>query len=327
MKGLKGMVRSRTSNINRARLGLLLAPICLLGASCRHTTSSSEAVPAPLPSAMVARAAGEGITAATLGEAARRSQASPQGVLDSMIVARLMGAAARDGMLDRGRYRTVRRAVLSRVMLERIGQQARANGPPRDDELAEMTAARWVKLDRPSAVRTAHVLVRIEQPQQKSAARLLAEKIRMAVAGLRDEQTFLERARSVPSGKLQVVAESLPPVTADGRTFSLDAQGRPDSPGPSFDPAFAKAANALEHVGDQSDLVRTKFGWHVILLAQRYEAHRVPAEQRRELLAEPVYSRRAARAVERLLDRARSTRPISVRRSAMTETGRIGADR
>jgi len=327
MKGLKGMVRSRTSTINRARLSLMVAPICLVGASCRHATSSSESLPKPLPSGIVAHAAGEAITAATLREAARRSRASPQGVLDSIIAARLMGAAARGGMLDQGRYRTVRRAVLSRVLLQQIWQEARAKGPPRDDELAEMTAAQWVKFDRPSAVRTVHVLVRVEQAQQESEVRLLAEKIRKAVAGLHDEQTFLDRARSFPSGNLQVVAESLPPVTADGRTFSLDAHGKPDAPGPSFDPAFAKAANALEHVGAQSGLVRSSFGWHVILLVQRYEAHQVSTERRRVLLAEPIYSRRAAKAVEGLLDRARRSRPIAVRRSAMTETGRIGADR
>jgi peptidyl-prolyl cis-trans isomerase C len=62
-----------------------------------------------------------------------------------------------------------------------------------------------------------------------------------------------------------------------------------------MDPAFEQAAFALEKPGNLSDVVRSQFGLHIILLEQRTPAGREPFEKVREALVEDIATREAKR--------------------------------
>jgi hypothetical protein len=275
---------------------------------------------AALPEGVVALVGGQQVDRATVERIARARSVSPQAARDAAVRDALLAAAARADLAGFGIVASAERSILARALLEQFDQQARAR-PVTKAEVAEMTARRWAEFDRPVSARTAHAVARVNKPEDDAPARALAERIAHELAAVTDPEEFVKRAKEVPAGSVKVVAERLPPVTADGRVVQLNAP--PGAPTRTFDPAYARAANALRSVGDKSPVTKTEFGYHVILLEERMEAKRVPLEQRRELLADEIMDNRAHRMQEQLLQQARLSHPVEVQRSAADLTARV----
>ena len=207
----------------------------------------------------------------------------------------------------------LRSTVLARSLLLQLKQQAEAGGPPSDDETARLTAERWSEVDRPPSARTAHAVVLTKSAEDDARARDVAERLKRAVAGISDPEQFVAAAQRTDAGNLELRAERLPFMTVDGRAV----------PGPdgaaantTFDVDFARAANALERAGEQSPPVRTRFGYHVILLEEKLPERRLPLDERRRLF-EPEIRVRRARTLERaLLERLRGETIVELSRAA-----------
>jgi parvulin-like peptidyl-prolyl isomerase len=120
---------------------------------------------------------------------------------------------------------------------------------------------------------------------------------------------------------VQVRAERLPAVTADGRTFDPDKPSAVVDSEQVFDLDFAKTAIGLG-VGQISEPTKTRFGYHVILCEARLPEQRVPLEDRRVMLHDEVLKRRAERAKQELLVRLSAVQPIQVARAADDLTSR-----
>jgi len=224
----------------------------------------------------------------------------------------LVAEGARAGLLDKWIVNQVERSVLARSLLERFYARANAQGAPSEAEISRITAERWFAVDRPATAKVSHFVVRIREGQSETLARQLARRISTSVHGVVDPKAFISIAKSVPSAGLEVIAESLPPMAEDGRGLQLDDQGKPVGEGPSFDPTFARAANAIESVGNQSGLVRTAFGVHVLLLEQRLPAYQMPLEQRRQAFAADILVGRARRLSEESLERSVGRNKVTV---------------
>jgi peptidyl-prolyl cis-trans isomerase C len=206
---------------------------------------------------------------------------------------------------------TLRSAALAHALLHALKQQAEALGAASEEELARMSSERWAEVDRPPSARTAHAVVLAGK--DASQARAVAERLQRAVAGVSDAARFIEIARQVPTDGLELRAERLPPVAADGRTIA-GADGA--NAAASFDPSYAKAANAIAQVGDQSPLVQSKFGFHVILLEEKLPERRLSLEERRALFEPEIHVRRARKAEQALLERLRQQQPPERNRAA-----------
>jgi hypothetical protein len=224
----------------------------------------------------------------------------------------LLAEAAQAGLLESSRLHQVRRSVLARALLERTYERAKAAGAPSDSEVAELAAERWFEVDRPEASRTSHFVVQIMDAASSSAALQLARKIADAVKGIADPLAFVAAAKAAPSGGLRVTAESLPPMTADGRGLVLDKDGKPVGEGSHFDTTFARAANSLQTPGSQSGLLRTVFGFHVILLEKKIAAYQMPLEDRRQRFAPEVFQRRARKETDRIVDEGKRQHPVQI---------------
>jgi parvulin-like peptidyl-prolyl isomerase len=86
---------------------------------------------------------------------------------------------------------------------------------------------------------------------------------------------------------------------------------------------YARAVFDLKESKDISPVVHTEFGYHVIYFAERIEPLRVPLEERRQRLADEIWSRRALQLHEQLLQEFRERTPITIERSAMAHTEKV----
>jgi hypothetical protein len=258
----------------------------------------------------------------TLAAVQAKSELSTDLALEKLVGVHLLGRWAKNGGLALGRRQTVERALLARVLLEKIQTQVQEPSRPSDEEVIEATRSRWVELDRPDAVRVTHFVVRLDG-KNESQARELAEGIQTKVKGIGTPKEFIDRALAVNANGFSVIAESLLPVTADGRVFQLDPSGKPAAEEGMYDRDFAIAASRLETPGAQSSIIRTQFGFHVLLLEERIVGHTVPLDERRVLLLHDILRRRARTVADSVLSERRNVTPPQVDRAALEWMGRV----
>ena len=276
---------------------------------------------AHLPEGVAARVADDPISVQTVSRIAAALGAGPREARDRAVYDALMAAGARERFGADGRSSSAERSLLARALLEQIDAEAQSLGPPSDQEVTELSAERWYDVDRPPSARTSHAVVRVSDPRQKAAARALAERIAQAVRDQRTPADFMRAANGVPKEGLQVVVQSLPATTADGRVYDPD---RPAAAATQrFDKAFARAANALSAPGDQTPVVESSFGFHVILLEERLPEKRLAFERRRQLFQNEVISRRASRIERELLERLSAARRVEISRASDELTAKV----
>ncbi len=253
----------------------------------------------------------------------RESSISDAEVRSRVEGGRLVRNIAERGGLDLGRLSATRRAVLARAMLEQLMLEQRSLGPARDDELDREVQRRWVLWDRPRGVVVMHALARIKKPADDPQARAVAERLSELLRDVSDPTEFEARVRGLPEQPVEVVVERLPPITEDGRSFELTASDRAGSEGPRMDSAFAKAAHRLTHVGARSSVVRSPFGYHLILLIEIVPPLQKSREEQRAQLTETVVNERFRGRLSQLLQVAKETRSVHIERNVAELTARL----
>jgi peptidyl-prolyl cis-trans isomerase C len=303
--------------------GALSAVLLLtqLGA-CRSAPTNVQRTTGPLPSGVIARVGGTHISERTVAQIASAQGLSPRQALERAVPDALFAleAAAR---LSPATRQASERAAFARTLLETLGRDAAAQGPATEAEVQRITEERWVDLDRPVSVRISHAVAMLPKGGDPSRARSLAERIREAVREIHEPEAFLRAARAVPAGDLQVRAERLPYVTADGRTFTFSPDRQQRLPGGLLDPVFSQAANEISAPGELSPIVETRFGFHVILLEDRLPERRVPEQERRLALGPEILTRRADALRRELSTALKAKTPVEVRRDAEEQTAQL----
>lgn len=300
-----------------------VVPALLLIASCSSGGPPPSATTSSLSAGAAARVGAELVSAATVARIAERQGLAPRAAVGLALSDALFAAEARSS-LPLGSSRSIERAAAARSLLEQLGRDAAQAGAPTPAELAELSRERWLEFDRPSAVRTTHAVVLNDKPERAAQARALAEKLADAVRGAGSEAELIRLANALPAAGFQIRAETLPFVTPDGRVFSRKDAGFRASPR-GFDVDFAVAANALSSPGEQSPIVQTSFGYHVIRLEERLPGLVVPQAELSERVAADVRARRAGRARRELLDKLRQASPVQVERAMNELTARVQA--
>jgi PPIC-type peptidyl-prolyl cis-trans isomerase-like protein len=274
--------------VRRRRVALALSTMTLL--VCLACGERSAPAPAFVDlGGDAARVGNVAIPVSLVATVVRARGVAKREALAGLVEDALWAQAARDGRLDRepsvGWAST---AMLARLVPERLGNEARARGAPSDDELA--------------TVRVVHAVVLRSPTLPTARASAIAEAIRQAVAGARDDEDFETLANQVLHAGARLTVERVPEFDAGGRT--------PE--GAEVDPIFVAAAFALRSHGETTGIVETPFGWHVIRLLQRQAPGAERVERRRQELAEAVLGMRARAQLSATLQAQRRRQPVEV---------------
>jgi hypothetical protein len=303
---------------SRLASGLVLL-VATLG--CGTSKEPPPASSSSLPAGVVARVEGESISGSAVAQIAERQGLQPRAALTPALSDALFAAAAR-ASLPPSMIASVERAAAARAVLERMGSESVAVGPPTEAEVAELVRERWVELDRPDAARTTHAVVMNTDPNRDGSAQALAEKLASVVKATSSAEEFVTLVKSVPAEGFEVRAENLPAITTEGRGFERTEKGFVAA-FTSFDRDFARAANRLQQPGELSPVVKTRFGYHVIRLTERIPGSVVPKAELAALLRPEVETRRAARLRRELLDKLRAASAIQLDRAVEELTARL----
>ena len=205
------------------------------------------------------------------------------------------------------RAMAVERGVLGRSLLEHLEQQVLAARPVTQSELDEQRQAKWLLFDRPRAVRTVQLFVRVPLMADSREFYELAQKIHTAVRGKHNINEFVIASRKIETD-LAVEALRVAPVAADGRVVPLLPQDRQYA---SVDIDYAKAAVALRAAGMISDVIGTKEGFHIIFSLEVIPALRPSDSKIRNELMKAV----AASRVQSRLDAIKRKQGVKVVRT------------
>jgi peptidyl-prolyl cis-trans isomerase C len=277
-----------------------------------------------LPPGIVAEVGREPIAGTTVARIARAQGVSTEVARDRAISDALLSAAARKTARP-AELAVAERSALARGLLEQIRARAEAAGPPSEAEIEAVMRERWPELDRPITVRTTHALVRVSQASDEEKAKALAEKLALTLRSAASPKEFVDRAKAFAAAPFEIIAESLDPVTSDGRAFD-PYKGPNGTVTGSYVEDYARAAHAISTPGEQSPVTKTRFGFHVIRLDERLPEQRVPLEVRRPAVTSEVVRRRAKRHTDELLERLKgggTGRTIETVRAAEELTSRV----
>jgi hypothetical protein len=292
----------------------------LIVASCTNT-GGPPAPPAhkSLGGAVAARVAGDvDIGTSLVADVARAQSTTPAAALDGLIGDALAAKGAKARKLDDAPdVRRERTAALARLVATRVRDAARAEGPPTDAEVAELSQRHASEVDRPESVRVIHAIaLRPKKDGDPAPAREVATALEEAVRGATTADDFEARAKAVPHpAAVDVRVERLPAFAQDGHIVEGGTGG--------MDATFASAAFRLSASSPLSAIVETPFGWHVIRLLERLPANVVPLEDRRRAFTEEVRQMRAQRAYDALLGSLRQSRAVEILPDA--EPAMVGA--
>jgi hypothetical protein len=277
------------------------ARVALLAAACGQrpvppdvNVALEGGVPAPIDSTTISPAL---VASVVLAQGVRPHEAAAD-LIDDELLAR----AARSQRLEHDpAVQWSLTADLAGRTARRMFEDARALGPPSDDELSPRRVVHAIVLRSPSVA-----------PED---ARSLAAAIERAVVHAASPEQFERRALRVPHALARVVVESVGPFGPDGKTAS----------GEGLDATFVTAAFSLHTPGETSPIVETRFGWHVMRLVDRVPVDASAVADRRLELENAVLDLRARSALGALL-RARRER-TSVRIEGVADALMAGSTR
>jgi peptidyl-prolyl cis-trans isomerase C len=303
------------------RIGAALI-VLVVASACRSSAPLQKS--GVLRAGVVATVGADSIEEESIARIAATQGISAALARDRAVFDALVAAYARE-RFGPALSRQARKSAAARALLQELSRRANDQGPPTDAEVAAATERRFWELDQPPLLRTTHAVVVVRKPEDDVAARALADRIHGAVSAARDPASFRAAVASVPAGGLEVKVEDLDPVAQDGRALNPAKSPPPGSTVARYADDYVAAAYAVAEIGAKSSVVKTEFGYHVILAVERIPEKRVPFDERRRLLAPEVLASRAEKLRDEVLASVRQTMPVEVERAAMDLTTKVKA--
>ena len=219
-------------------------------------------------------------------------------MINNMLLDRRLAEAAKAaGMADqpevRARIDRVTRDILVRSYLDAEMAKAAAALPDLSAVAKERYMANLSSYVQPEAIRVAHILIAVNEDEGKLDADAKT-KATQILKQLREGADFAELAKE---------------QSDDFGSKRLGGEIRGWSEKGKFVPAFEEAAFALKP-GEISELVRTRFGYHIIKLLEKRDARQLSFDEVKEPILARVRNEMLGRKRQELLKPFEGTKPI-----------------
>jgi len=191
----------------------------------------------------------------------------------------------------------VERGQLVRGLVQRLRTESLQRRALQPAELEAVQAALWTELERPRAVRTVNIVAEIPPLGDGAREERVLRRIAEAVRGSPTPEELNRRVEGVPKEGVEVAVLLVAPVTEDGRVY---AETPADATYAAPPLEYARAAAALTHVGETSDVVATATGFHVLMALAIVPPLSVAEPERSRRLEQAALDRRIDVELQRL---------------------------
>ena len=231
--------------------------------------------------------------------------------LDKMIEEILLLDEAQKRGLDRDeeiqtKVERYRRRLITEKLYQEVAKEKAQVGEEEIQEYFQAHKERFVQKER---IRVRQILILLPPnagPEKEVEAKKKAEEVLLrAKAG----EDFAELAKEVSEG----------PAASRGGDLGYFSRGR-------MVPAFEEAAFDLKNDGDVSNVVRTKFGYHIIQLAGRQPAKELSIEEVRDRIVRQLESARRREVRQSLAKELRQQAKVEIREGYFEEEAPSEAD-
>jgi parvulin-like peptidyl-prolyl isomerase len=288
--------------------GLAIGSAC--GSDSEGAETATESSQSAVASDVVATVDGEPVAVDDVVRVARVAKLAPKTAArrlrDELLLAK---EARRRGYRDRREVVRARRKALVQALLEReVEERAQAEDISRE-ALKERYRAQADRFRQPERRASVHVLAGLPEdadPELEERARELAARALRELRGSDSRTAVLDRYRQLDSEAadgLDVKVERLPPTARDGSLAEPYLEALFDAPAPA----------PLE------DPVRTRFGWHAIVLTDIQEAKEKPLSAVEEELRREIVTQRRHHRLSSLVRELSESTAIEERSDAVKD--------
>lgn len=187
----------------------------------------------------------------------------------------------------------VQETLLHNVLVKKLLQRAKVGQVTEADVTAYYEKSKS-KYEVKEQVRASHILIKLEQSATPEQVKAALDKATTAAERARKGEDFAALAKTLSEG----------PTAPRGGDLGLFGRGR-------MVKEFDDAVFAMK-VGEVSNPVRTRFGWHVIKLMERQEARTRPLSEVKENIQRMLESRSERQARADMIERLRAQSKVEI---------------
>jgi hypothetical protein len=275
-------------------LWLVAAGGCDLGADRAQQPASYKQGSSQLGGTIVSTVNGYAITLADVGELVELGMSAEEGLRTLQAELLLIGEAERRGFAGDPAVRLLGRQAGAQALLDAEAEQVSVSEP----ELRAAYEAAGERFVQPEKRASFHVLAQLDAGAPGAASAAAEAFTRSVIGELRAEGIEALRARYNHQKRehFTLVAQAVPPAGKQA----------------AYDPAYLDALFSLPGPGVVARPVRSRFGWHAIVVTDVLPSKEVPFEVAREQLAAEIQLDKRARRVETLLQELGRERQVEL---------------
>lgn len=229
---------------------------------------------------------------------AARNDADIRGqLLESMIVSKLIYTMAVEEGFDKKpemlkKLEETKEAMIAQMFVE---EKALADVKISDEEVKKYYDEHEEEFSTPAQVRVSHILIQFDGDAAEEQKKEAKKKAQKALSRVKSSEDFSAVAKEVSDC----------PSSEKGGDLNFFARGR-------MVPEFEDVAFSL-NVGDLSEIVETRFGYHIIKVTDKKEQEKIDFEEYKDRIKSMILQRKRGKAMKEWLGKIKSKADIEIK--------------
>ncbi len=228
---------------------------------------------------------------------ARNDADTQSQMLESMIVSKLIYAMAVEKGFDKTpemlkKLEEIKKAVIAQTFVE---EKTLADVKITDKEVKKYYDDHEEEFSSPEQVRVSHILIQFDEDVTEERKKEAEKKAQKALSRVKSGEDFSAVAKEV----------STCPSSENGGDLNFFARGR-------MVPEFEDVAFGLS-VGDFSEVVETRFGYHIIKVTDKKEQEKIDFEDYKDKIKDTLLQRKKGEVLKEWLAKIKSGADIEIK--------------